>query len=212
MTGKPKKKIFFPKTRFAELVARAGGIARDDALERAMASMESMREESDTEICRSIATLVSITSQSGTGNVLSDPQLDAIIRSGDQIVTLAGTFGYAALDTAARSLCDIVDWFARAGIRDKRPVAVLFRRCAFWRRAARRFLPIRWQICSANSQRLRNTSTSVPSVHRKLQIKFSILHNVSLRSSIFLRSISFTTASSPRRRKNAVSVQPVVRG
>ena len=51
-------------------------------------------------------------------------QLSALLPLADQVVTLAGLFGYSEVDTAARSLCDVVDGLLRAGMNDLRPVAV----------------------------------------------------------------------------------------
>ncbi len=70
MTGKAKKKIFFPKTRLSELAARAGGIFRDDALDGAMKSMESMREQADKEIRKSISAMLSSSTPSATAAVI----------------------------------------------------------------------------------------------------------------------------------------------
>jgi hypothetical protein len=48
----------------------------------------------------------------------------AVLRHADQIVTLAGTFCYPALDAAAKSLCDVADGLLRAGMCNRGPVAV----------------------------------------------------------------------------------------
>jgi hypothetical protein len=124
MAGKAKKKIFFPKTRLSELAARAGGMLRDDALDGAMASLETMRAQSDGEIRKSIAAMEGIVFARETGDMLDDAQMLSILTHADQVVTLAGTFCYAALDSAARSLCDITDGLMRAGMHNRKPVAV----------------------------------------------------------------------------------------
>ncbi len=124
MAGKAKKKIFFPKTRLSELAARAGGMLRDDAVDGAMASLESMREQADAEIRHAIAAMEGIVFARGAGETLDGGQMSAVLRHADQVVTLAGTFCYGALDTAARSLCDVTDGLLRAGIHDRKPVAV----------------------------------------------------------------------------------------
>ncbi|MEJ1969666.1 MAG: hypothetical protein WDN03_13680 [Rhizomicrobium sp.] len=124
MAGKAKKKIFFPKTRLAELASRAGGILRDDALEGALKTLESMREQADTQIRAAIAAMEDIVFARSTGDALDDGQMLAILRHADQVVTLAGTFCYASLDTAAKSLCDVADGLLRNGMHDRQPVAV----------------------------------------------------------------------------------------
>lgn len=122
MATKAKKKIFFTQTRLSELAARSGGMTRDDAIEGAMKSLESMRELSDVEIRKSIAAMSDIVRT--PGSTLDDEGLLAIQGMADQIVTLAGTFGHAALDAAARSLCDIADGLLRTGRHDRQPIAV----------------------------------------------------------------------------------------
>ncbi|MBV9046538.1 MAG: hypothetical protein JO167_12360 [Alphaproteobacteria bacterium] len=121
--AKSKKKIFFPKIRLAELVARGGGISRDQAVEGAMKTLEDMRGKADLEIQRSIAAMETI-----VGAHKSDPldvdKMTAILRHADQIVTLAGTFCYEELDVAAKSLCDITDGLLRIGQHDHKPIAV----------------------------------------------------------------------------------------
>jgi hypothetical protein len=124
MAGKAKKKVHFPKTRLTELVARAGGMTRDDALDSAMKSIESMRAQSDAEIRNSIAAMEDIVFARGAGDTLEQEQIAAVQRHADQVVTLAGTFCYDALDAAARSLCDIADGLLRAGLNHRQPIAV----------------------------------------------------------------------------------------
>jgi hypothetical protein len=124
MAGKAKKKIHFPKTRLSELAARAGGILRDDALDGAAKSLEGMREQADTQIRAAIKAMEDIVFSRAAGEALDDGQMLAILRHADQIVTLAGTFCYETLDTAAKSLCDVTDGLIRAGMHSRQPVAV----------------------------------------------------------------------------------------
>jgi len=124
MAGKAKKKIHFPKTRLAELAARSGGILRDDALDGASKSLEGMRDQADTQIRAAIKAMEDIVFSRAAGEALDDSQMIAILRHADQIVTLAGTFCYATLDTAAKSLCDVTDGLIRAGVHSRQPVAV----------------------------------------------------------------------------------------
>jgi hypothetical protein len=122
--AKAKKKVFFPQTRLAELAARSGGMTRDDAVSAAAASMESMRGDADGAIRAAIAALEKIVLDGRTSNHLAANQMSAILKHADQVVTLAGTFGYASLDAAARSLCDLTDGMLRASLQDCAPIAV----------------------------------------------------------------------------------------
>jgi len=103
----------FPKTRLSELVGRLGGINRDDAVEAAKKQLESMRGKSDEVILKSMATLEEIVERPASAAAYSPAQMNEILALGDQIVTLAGTFSYEALDKATRSLCDVADGLAR---------------------------------------------------------------------------------------------------
>jgi hypothetical protein len=117
-----KARIFYPKTRLSELAARAGGIPADIAVEEAMKCLDSMRPKGDAEIMGAIAAIEA--ALPGTGEELSGAQMLKILRHADLVVTLAGTFGYADLDCAARSLCDVADGLRRAGMSDVKPIAV----------------------------------------------------------------------------------------
>jgi hypothetical protein len=124
MVAKSKKKIHFPKTRLAELAARAGGMTRDDAVDAALSSLESMRPSADAEIRASIAALEGIVFSRSAGDLLDAEKLSAVLKYADQVVTLAGTFCYPALDTAAKSLCDVADGLLRSETYRREPIAV----------------------------------------------------------------------------------------
>jgi hypothetical protein len=103
----------FPKLRIGELVGRFGGVNRSDAIGNARKELESMRGESDQVIEKSILALEQVVNAPAKPDRYSDPQLREILSLGDQIVTLAGTFGYTALDQTMRSLCDVADGLLR---------------------------------------------------------------------------------------------------
>ena len=60
-------------------------------------------------------------------NAYSKNQMREILCLGDQIVTLAGTFSYDALDKAARSLCDVADGLVRTKRNDMASIHVHMR-------------------------------------------------------------------------------------
>lgn len=122
MTSRPVK-TYFPQSRLSELAARSGGIARDEAVAGALESVELMRGESDEEIGRSMATIEAIVAASN-GKSLHADDMRKILQCADQIVTLAGTFGYTALDKAMRSMCDITDGLLQARLSDAAPIVV----------------------------------------------------------------------------------------
>ena len=116
------KKVFFPKIRLAELAARPGGMLRDEAIDAAVGSIESMRAEAEGKIREAIAALEAIAFT--PGRTLDAATMASVLERADQVVTLAGMFGHGALDKAARSLCDLTDGLLRAGLYDRAPIAV----------------------------------------------------------------------------------------
>jgi hypothetical protein len=115
-------KTYFPKTRLSELAARPGGIWRSDAIEGAQKSIETLRDEGNTAILASMNEIEAI-AYTKLGR-LSASSLHRILRLADPIVSLAGTFGYDALDAVSRSMCDLVDGMLAAEIFDTAPVLV----------------------------------------------------------------------------------------
>jgi hypothetical protein len=105
----------FPKIRLAELVGRFGGVSRDEAIAQAKKELEAMRGESDEVIETSLKTLEGVVYAPAERNRYSEAQLKQILVLCDQIVTLAGTFEYRALDQTTRSLCDVADGLLRSG-------------------------------------------------------------------------------------------------
>jgi hypothetical protein len=118
-----QKKIYFPKTRLAELAARAGGIGRDQAVEGALESLQAMRGESDRKIANAVAELEAVVLNARSGQISAE-EISLVLRRSDLIVTLAGTFDYEALERAAKSLCDVADGLVRAGLFHSAPIAV----------------------------------------------------------------------------------------
>lgn len=116
-------KVYFPKIRLQELLGRPGGISRDDALKAAIENVRAISGEGDKVIEAAIVKIegISAASQKGT---LSREQLTDVLEQADQIVTLAGTFGYASLDRATRALCDVVDGLLQGNLDHAAPVMV----------------------------------------------------------------------------------------
>jgi hypothetical protein len=113
--------MHFPVLPLQEAVARPGGITRESALEAAQQNLREISGEADKTIDDAIQALEAMRP---TGGTLSAEQLRTVLSQGDQIVTLAGTFGYTSLDRATRSLCDVADGLLQAGKGDFAPVAV----------------------------------------------------------------------------------------
>jgi hypothetical protein len=116
-------KTYFPQTRLSEVAARSGGIARDEAVAGALESVESMRGEGNEEIVLSMTAIEAIVKGSN-GRSLHADDMQKILQFADQIVTLAGTFGYSALDKVMRSMCDVTDGLLQARLSDAAPIIV----------------------------------------------------------------------------------------
>ena len=116
------KKIYFPKLRLTEKVMAAGGITREDAVAAAIENVQSISAEGDAVMAGSIRAIEKIIA--GCGGRLDAPALSEILVHADQVITLAGTFGYDYLDRATRSLCDTIDCLLEADMTDLAPVAV----------------------------------------------------------------------------------------
>ena len=116
------KKVYFPKIRLAEIVAASGGVSREDAVAAAVQNVQAISGEGDAVMIASIQSLEEIITEAG--GRLNASALDAILVHADQVITLAGTFGYDRLDRAARSLCDTIECLQSAGLSDIAPVAV----------------------------------------------------------------------------------------
>jgi hypothetical protein len=101
-------KVLFPKIRLQEMLNRPGGISREDALAGAMENVRSISGEGDQQIEDSIVRIEAI-AISRAKTQFSPEDLKAILILADQIVTLAGTFGYSSLDRATKNLCDMAD-------------------------------------------------------------------------------------------------------
>ena len=116
------KKVYFPKIRLVELVTAPGGLSRDDAVTATMQNMQAISGEGNTAMIVSIQAIEAILA--ATKGRQEPEALEAILPHADQIVTLAGTFGYDYLDGAARSLCDTLDAMLAAKIFDIAPALV----------------------------------------------------------------------------------------
>jgi hypothetical protein len=120
------KKIFFPKTRLTELAARSGGVTRETALDGALKNLNDSRADADITIEKSICALEAIVADS-RGGLLTEADMRDVLRYSDQIVTLAGTFGYDSLDSAVKNLCDVTDGLLSAKLFHAAPIAVHIR-------------------------------------------------------------------------------------
>ena len=117
------KKIHFPKLRIADLVARGGGIAQDHAIAKAMAGMETLRETCMEAIESAILSMETALYKPGH-KTLTTGEMAEVLKLGDRIVNLAGTFGCLRLEIAAKSLCDVASGLIGLKLYDAPPILV----------------------------------------------------------------------------------------
>jgi hypothetical protein len=104
------------KSHLSELVDQFGGLSREDAVQAATRNLEGMRAESDQAIVSAIDQLETLVM--GAAERSDAALTKQALPLCDRIVTLAGTFRYAALDKATRSLCDLLDGLPSQGKND----------------------------------------------------------------------------------------------
>jgi uncharacterized protein YeeX (DUF496 family) len=121
---KGMKKVYRPRTRLSLLACQDGGISRQMGVAEAQKAIDTMREESEEVICDAIAALEAISRQPRRGATLTKSEIGEIMHLADQVVTIAGTFGYDSLGRAARSLCDVVDGLSNTDASNIAPINV----------------------------------------------------------------------------------------
>jgi hypothetical protein len=114
--------IHFPKNRLAELTGRFGGMKRDEAVAAATREIDTLRPEADKRIAAAIARLEQMVFDAKPAN--GEIAMKSLLPVADQIVTLTGTYGYRALDHAAKSLCDLLGGLIAAGKSDLASIRV----------------------------------------------------------------------------------------
>jgi hypothetical protein len=108
--------MLFPESRLADLMQRANGRLRADAVAAATVRVQAQQEMAMAAINSLIAGLeAQDTSEGETGS---------IGRDADRLVTLAHAFGLAPLADAARRLCDLVAMLRLRGRRAPDALAV----------------------------------------------------------------------------------------
>jgi hypothetical protein len=117
------KMVHFPTTRLSELAARTGGVSRDQAIEEARKSVESLRDlglETIETGVRAIEAIAYATKR----NTLAPADMKEILQQADHLVTMTATFGLEALECAVKSLCDVTDGLLTRGSTDAAPIIV----------------------------------------------------------------------------------------
>jgi len=117
------KMIHFPTTRLTELVARGGGVTREQAVEDAKKSVENLRDLALETIESAIRAIEAI-AYSAKHNRLDGAAMKEVLIKADQLVTITATFGLDGLESVVKSLCDVTDGLLALGSNDAAPIIV----------------------------------------------------------------------------------------
>ena len=98
-------------------------MTRTTALEEAAKSVQSMLDIGLETTSYAMASIEAIAYSAKNGR-LETEDLRNILRQADHIVTMAATFGFAGLEEASKSLCDVADGLLSRGLTDAAPVIV----------------------------------------------------------------------------------------
>jgi hypothetical protein len=104
----------FPENRLAVLLDQFGGVSRKDAIAAALRELDILRPEADEAIQAATAQMEEILREQAKSGEVSAELMKRLLPPSDQVVTLAGTYGYDSLGKATRSLCDLLDGLLRA--------------------------------------------------------------------------------------------------
>jgi len=105
--SQPKARITTPRSGLGDLAARSGGLSREAALQQAAQELEAQGDEAAKEIDAQLGAIGDIIRLVVDGHIAGGP-LTALTQRADTIVTIAGTFGLAHIEEAAKSLCHVL--------------------------------------------------------------------------------------------------------
>ncbi len=118
-------KLIRVKNRLGEMMRMPGGITRDQAVEASTHNVETLRNAYLRAIPGEIDSLEQMTRAAGP--VLTAEDLSALLARARRLLTLAGTFGYLALDSVVKKFCDLCSGMPNAHMRDQAPIHVHIR-------------------------------------------------------------------------------------
>ena len=113
------------RNRLGEKLGVAGGISREEAVKASICNVERLRNGYVEAIPGELGRLEEIAGP--PGKVLTESDLNALLARAGRLLTLAGTFGYEALDNAVKSLCSLCASMIENRNTDSAPVHVHIR-------------------------------------------------------------------------------------
>ena len=112
----------FPENRFAKLARQPGGLSLTEALSRAQANLDSIRDESAAYVDARLGEIDA--ALGGDGSRVEDEALRRAYGLANDVVGVAGACGLGPVGEAAYSLCGLLDLFLQGQGWDRRAVAV----------------------------------------------------------------------------------------
>jgi hypothetical protein len=120
---KRKTKIFLPKNRIETEVRRPGGISQEQALRRANANVEGLREVSKEALEAAVNAIGAIAGGASADGVPLE-NLPQLMRLCNRIILLAETYGFPQLALVAMRLCDLLSKFVELRKADANAIGV----------------------------------------------------------------------------------------
>jgi hypothetical protein len=105
---KTEVKIMHVQTRFSSMANRAGGITRQEAMERAETFVEKIEEKYPDWVDKDMKELVAIIAGINKNGGFSQETYDAAYRGACRVRDLGGTFGYELTTKVGDSLCELI--------------------------------------------------------------------------------------------------------
>lgn len=107
-------RIFPVETRFQKMAKRAGGVSREQAIERAQAKIDKIRPKLEDWLDRELQDFASLIATAHAGNAQADWIAIANFRS-RQLRDVGTTMRFALLSFIADSLCELLDSVTTGG-------------------------------------------------------------------------------------------------
>lgn len=95
-----------PVNRLAAMIHKPGGLKESQAVAAAEANLEALREQT---VERLDAVVAALTAEADALSGFDADALDRMYRLSNEVVGVAGVFGYGHMGEAAYSLCELLD-------------------------------------------------------------------------------------------------------
>jgi hypothetical protein len=108
----PEGRTFSVESRFQKLARRGGGVARDQAIERAKATIDDVKPSFGEWLDGELDALRAVTQKAAAGGFDDSSWVETADQHSRQIRDVGTTMGYQLLTFVANSLCDVFEAIA----------------------------------------------------------------------------------------------------